>query len=310
MHRPRNILVLLAALGLTLSPAAAQPRKKVKAATQADVERLEKKIEEQQKQIDKLIRVQQQFLGALSAQFEGATPPPAPSVEPKPAPAVPAKPTPTSEKPAEPKPVPKPAAGSTGAATLKPEKKGELGTVVGKVEGAGDAIVYVDSIVAPVKGSASMKQEGKQFVPQTLVVTKGTYVDFPNRDAIFHNVFSATPDNAFDLGSYRQGETKGVLMSKPGVVTVYCNMHSQMVGHILVVPNANYVRAGKDGFFRLNNVPVGTHRIAAWAPNAKPAVTTANVTANEVVSVELAVTRGKTLPHQKKDGMPYGSYQK
>jgi plastocyanin len=297
-------MLVLVAFGMTLSPAGAQPRKKIKAASQSDIERLEKKIEEQQKQIDKLIRVQQQFLGALSAQFEGATPPPAPVVDPKPAPVQPAKPTPTSEKP-EPKPKAAPAATSA----LKPESK-ELGTVVGKVEGAENAIVYVDSIVASVKGTATMKQEGKQFVPQTLVVTKGTYVDFPNRDAIFHNVFSATPDNSFDLGSYRQGETKGVLMSKPGVVTVYCNMHSQMVGHILVVPNGNYVRAGKDGFFRLTNVPVGTHRIAAWAPNSKPAVTTANVTANEVVTVELAVAKGKTLPHQRKDGMPYGSYEK
>ena len=100
-----------------------------------------------------------------------------------------------------------------------------------------------------------MKQEGKAFSPSTLVVTKGTRVDFPNRDAIFHNVFSVTPDNSFDLGSYRQGESKSVTMAKTGVVTVYCNMHPQMVGHILVVPNGNYVRAGKDGFFRLTNVP-------------------------------------------------------
>ena len=168
-YRPRITVLLLAAFGLAFSPAAAQPRKKVKAATQGDIDRLEKKIEEQQRQIDKLIRVQQQFLGALSAQFEGAAPPPVPT-EPKPVPVVPPKPTPTSEK-VEPKPA---AAKPAAAAAAKPDKKGEGGTVVGKVEGAGDAIVYVESIVAPVKASAAMKQEGKQFLPQTLVVTKGT----------------------------------------------------------------------------------------------------------------------------------------
>src|SRR5213079_2634949 len=99
-----------------------------------------------------------------------------------------------------------------------------------KIKGAANAHIFVEGAAPVTKGAAVMKQEGKQFVPQVLVVQKGTKVDFPNRDAIFHNVFSVTPDNSFDLGSYRQGETKSVSMSKPGVLTVNCNMHPQMVG--------------------------------------------------------------------------------
>ncbi|TMQ05596.1 MAG: hypothetical protein E6J90_48520 [Deltaproteobacteria bacterium] len=135
-------------------------------------------------------------------------------------------------------------------------------------------------------------------------------MQFPNLDAFFHNVFSVTPDNSFDLGSYRQGETKSITMSKPGVVSVYCNMHPQMVGHILVVPNGNYVRAGKDGFFRLQNVPAGHHRIVAWAPESKPVSAEAEVNETEAVTVELELKRGRSGPHLKKDGLPYGSYDK
>ena len=193
----------------------------------------------------------------------------------------------------------------------EPTDKPTFGTVVGKIENGADAIVYVETVNAPAKGAtAAMKQEGKAFAPSTLVVVKGTKVDFPNRDAIFHNVFSVTPDNSFDLGSYRQGESKSVTMTKPGVVTVYCNMHPQMVGHILVVPNGNYVRAGKDGFFRLTNVPTGHHRIVAWVPNSKGVSVAANVVENEVATVEMSLTRGKASTHTKKDGMPYGSYEK
>jgi plastocyanin len=309
-------LTVLAGLVFALSTAYAQPKKRAKPATQADIDRLEKKIAEQQKQIDKLIKIQQQYLASLSATFEGTTPPPAPVVDPKPPtqPATPpkssqvdAKPDPIEAKPAVVKMPSKPAE----PMQVKPKKADAgLGTVVGKVEGASDAIVYVEDIVAPVKGSASMKQEGKQFVPQVLVVTKGTSVAFPNGDAIFHNVFSVTPEHSFDLGSYRQGESKAVTMAKAGVVTVYCNMHPQMVGHILVTPNSNYVRAGKDGFFRLTNVPAGNHRVVAWAPNAKPTVVQANVTEGEVVTVELAVKKGRSATHTKKDGLPYGSYEK
>lgn len=299
-------VALLTGFSLSLVPAAEAQPKRAKPATQADIERLEKKIADQQQLIDKLVKLQQAYLQNLQAVLtEGAgtgtttvvTPPTDPKTATPPADATqPVKPPPTR---VEPKP-----------AAIKAPAKKELGTIVGKVAGAADAIVYIDTIVAPQKGSATMKQEGKQFMPQVLVVPKGTTVQFPNRDAIFHNVFSVTPDNSFDLGSYRQGESKSVTMSRQGVVTVYCNMHPQMVGHILVTPNANYVRAGKDGFFRLPNVPAGNHRVVAWAPNAKPVTVQANVVADEVVTVELAVKKGRSGPHTKKDGLPYGSYEK
>jgi hypothetical protein len=97
-------------------------------------------------------------------------------------------------------------------------------------------------------------------------------------------------------------------MARAGVVTVYCNMHPQMVGHILVVPNGNYARAGADGFFRLTNVPAGPHRIVAWAPNSKPARLQVTVGTDEVVTLDVALTRTKSVMHTRSDGRPYGSY--
>ncbi|NVB79460.1 MAG: carboxypeptidase regulatory-like domain-containing protein, partial [Kofleriaceae bacterium] len=83
----------------------------------------------------------------------------------------------------------------------------------------------------------------------------------------------------------------------------------QMVGHILVVPNGNYARVGDDGFFRLSNVPAGSHKIVAWAPNAKPVSAQATIGDGEVVTVELELKKGKAGTHTKKDGLPYGSYE-
>lgn len=320
MKHTRLFLALLTAFSFVFAPAAdAQPRKKrPKPATMADIERLEAKIAEQQKVIERLVKLQKQYAQTVAATLDG-TPTPVAATTPAPAPvtapatmpgttksSIEATPAVVVKPPVERAPRPK------VVKQPPPEKDADagVGTVVGKVAGASDAIVYVETINAPGRGTATMKQEGKQFIPQVLVVPKGTTVDFPNRDAIFHNVFSVTPDHSFDLGSYRQGESKRVTMSKTGVVTVYCNMHPQMVGHILVTPNANYVRAGKDGFFRLPNVPAGTHRIVAWAPNAKPVTVTAKVTDGEVVTVELKVEKRRRAIHTKKDGLPYGSYEK
>ena len=99
-------------------------------------------------------------------------------------------------------------------------------------------------------------------------------------------------------------------MSRPGVVRVYCNMHPQMIGHILVVPNGHFVRADKDGMFRIANVPAGHHRIVAWAPDARPVVTETDVSETDAATVELALQQTRSGPHLKKDGLPYGSYEK
>jgi plastocyanin len=280
--------------------------------TRADIDRLEKQVEDQQKQIDRLVKANQQIVQALKGAFEA----PVAVAEPKADDARPPDPKPAPPPPPESKPVVDKPIGfaDTKPAKLEPrpapvkKKPDGAGTVVGKITGVADAVVYVDDIVVPGRGSATMKQEGKQFVPSVLVVQKGTTVDFPNRDAYFHNVFSVTPDHSFDLGSYAQGESKSVTMTRQGVVSVYCNMHPQMVGHILVVPNGNFVRAGKDGFFRLANVPAGRHRVVAWAPNAKPVSADADVSDAGVVTLELELKPGRVAPHTKKDGLPYGSY--
>jgi plastocyanin len=302
----RLTLLTLTGLGLAVTSLAdAQPKGRPAPATKAEVDRLEKKVEDQQRKLDKLIKLQIQYLQLLEAMAEGGAAPvatPEPKAEPKPP--EPKPPEPKVAAPEKPRPVATPAV----VKAPPPKPAATTGNIVGKVTGAPDAIIYVDDIVTTARGTATMKQENKTFTPAVLVVQKGTTVQFPNLDAFFHNVFSVTPDNSFDLGSYRQGETKAVTMSKPGVVNVYCNMHPQMVGHILVVPNGNYVRAGKDGFFRLSNVPSGHHRVVAWAPDSKPVTAEADVSDAEAVTVELELKRGRSGPHLKKDGLPYGSY--
>ncbi len=327
--KTKNTRMLVAALTgwafVLVGTASAQPKKKPKPATEADIARIEKRIDDQQKTIDKLVKLQQQYAQAMAQILDlnlgpsASAPVDKPKADKADKPDKPDRhePATASVTDAMPKAVEaRPAVTVAPKSALKPKKVEDaddaaVGTIVGKIANGADAIVYLEDIVASTRGAtASMKQEGKEFLPKVLVVTKGTKVDFPNRDAIFHNVFSLTPEASFDLGSYRQGETRSVTMSKTGVVTVYCNMHPQMVGHILVVPNGNYVRAGKDGFFRMANVPAGSHRVVAWAPNSKPVVVQTTVDDAQVATVEMTLKRGRSLPHTKKDGLPYGSYDK
>ncbi|MCE9573740.1 MAG: hypothetical protein K8W52_11350 [Deltaproteobacteria bacterium] len=306
MNRPRRFhLALRATAALLLIATTAretlpQPARR-RPATQADIARLEQKLADQQRLLDNLVKLQQQYLQAMAGLMPTPTDvPPSPPAVPEPAaPEAPEPPVIKQTVAAAPPRVRKPT----------PRRKG-VGTVVGKVKGGGgDAFVYIEDVVATAHGAASMKQQGKQFVPQVLVVQKGTRVEFPNLDAVFHNVFSVTPDSSFDLGSYRQGESKSVTMTKPGVVNVYCNMHSQMQGYILVVPGSLYTHVGQDGFYRLANVPAGKHRLVTWAPNAKPVTVDIEVADNAVVTAEVDIKRGRASAHPDKDGLPYGSYK-
>jgi len=70
--------------------------------------------------------------------------------------------------------------------------------------------------------------------------TVGSTVSFPNEDPIFHNVFSLSKVKRFDLVSYPAGETRDVRFDRPGVVQVFCHLHTDMSATILVLPTTSW----------------------------------------------------------------------
>lgn len=192
---------------------------------------------------------------------------------------------------------------------------GDGGTkVTGTVRLAGSAdvaYVYVENVPSRMaKGkSIQIAQSKRQFAPRWAVVQVGTRIDFPNQDSIFHNVFSTTPGSSFDLGIYRAGdEVKSYTMTKPGVVDIYCDMHSEMSASVLVVPSPLWVQVGKDGRFTLPDVPKGARKIVAWAPGHRPSTQTVNVAAGKEAKLEFSL-EAVSGAHTNKSGQAYGSYK-
>ena len=116
----------------------------------------------------------------------------------------------------------------------------------------------------PRAATFAMQQLNRRFSPDLLVIPAGTTVSFPNMDPIFHNVFSLSKPKTFDLGSYVKGDSRNVLMAKPGVVYVYCHLHPNMEATIVVTPNRWFARSDADGQFRIPNVPPGQYTVVAW----------------------------------------------
>jgi plastocyanin len=111
---------------------------------------------------------------------------------------------------------------------------------------------------------AVMDQRNETFVPHVLAITAGTTVDFPNSDRIYHNVFSLSKTRPFDLGRYAVGRSKAIRFDRPGVVRVFCDIHSHMSAFILVFSHPFFTITDPAGRYRIDNVPPGSYTLVAW----------------------------------------------
>ena len=109
-----------------------------------------------------------------------------------------------------------------------------------------------------------MLQQNERFIPHVLAVTAGTWVDFPNGDSTYHNVFSLSKANEFNLGRYAAGRSKAERFERPGIVRVFCEIHSHMSAFIVVFAHRYYAVTDDDGRYRLDGVPPGTYTLAVW----------------------------------------------
>ena len=110
----------------------------------------------------------------------------------------------------------------------------------------------------------AIHQRNESFTPRVVAVTVGSEVEFPNDDGIYHNVFSLSRVNSFNLGRYPRGHTRRVRFDKPGVVKVFCEIHSHMSATVMVFNHPWFAVPDEEGRFELPPVPAGDRQITAW----------------------------------------------
>ena len=160
---------------------------------------------------------------------------------------------------------------------------------------------------APAGAGGKMKSSSKRFQPRVIAVGKDSTVDFPNDDPIYHNVFSVSGANRFDLGLYRSGASKSRSFQEPGLVRVYCNIHPQMVGFVMVVDSDFKAVTGPEGTFRFDGVPPGAYVVKAWneegTETSQPV--TVRASGDAPLSLRLDLSGFKPAPHKNKYGKDY-----
>jgi len=159
---------------------------------------------------------------------------------------------------------------------------------------------------------ATLAQHNKTFEPHLLVVTRGSSVDFPNRDPWFHNVFSLFNGKRFDLGLYEAGTSRTVHFDREGVSFIFCNIHPEMSAVVVVLGSPYFAVTNKQGDFDISAIPPGRYMLHVWNESAMPATLQALTrevqigdSPRSLGTLRLPLTKSTTLAHKNKYGQDY-----
>ena len=199
------------------------------------------------------------------------------------------------------------------ATAVAPLHAGAVSGVVRAVTKAGGAgalaVVYaepLDSAAPRAPRRVTLTQKNKTFQPRVLAVPIGSTVDFPNNDGLYHNVFSLSAPQPFDLGLYRAGDSRSRTFTAPGVYRVFCNIHPQMSAVVVVAPTAYATVAATDGSYMLD-LPPGRYRVTAMSERAAPVTVevTSTVGASNAPELTLDESQWAATQHKNKFGKDY-----
>lgn len=180
------------------------------------------------------------------------------------------------------------------------------------VADAADIVVFVDG---PTKTQAASKSaipivthKGRRFEPRVLPIVAGSKVNFFNDDSIFHNVFSLSKPNPFDLGIYPQNSSKFVTFPSPGLVKVFCNIHPKMISNILVLNNQYFSLTNTAGEYEISAVPPGRYSLRVWSELGDEVSKDVVIEDSETATIDFSVRQNQRLrKHRNKFGKPYKS---
>jgi plastocyanin len=126
------------------------------------------------------------------------------------------------------------------------------------------------STPARVATMVEMDQVDRQFSPYVLAIQTGSRVLFSNNDSVAHQVYSFSPPKRFELALYHGKPREPVLFDRPGIVTVGCNIHDNMVGYLYITDAPWFGTTGGDGVWTAHDLPAGEYELQVWTPLLPP----------------------------------------
>ena len=162
------------------------------------------------------------------------------------------------------------AAGSAAAAPQAAVAGATRGTIAGRVNAAGTAVVVLEPKTARPFGAPAekpiMDQAGLMFGPELLLVRTGYPVEFRNSDDTLHNVrvsHEETRTSAFNV-AIPTGEAYTYTFERDGFYRVGCDIHPAMAASVFASASPFTAVAGGDGGFTFEDVPAGAWTVTVY----------------------------------------------
>jgi plastocyanin len=148
--------------------------------------------------------------------------------------------------------------------------------VVGPDKGLADVIVMLKNVTGKSTGASApaveLDQKGCLYTPQIVAIQTGQKLDVKNSDPTLHNVHASPTVSAnasANPGKLNQAQMQGapdIIMTFPAAenfMKFQCDVHPWMFAWVTVVDSPYYAVTGKDGKFKISNVPPGKYTITA-----------------------------------------------
>jgi len=144
--------------------------------------------------------------------------------------------------------------------------------VVGAGGGLGDVIVSLEGISGKSTGASAppvlLDQKGCEYVPSIFAVQTGQKIVVKNSDPVLHNVHTMPAE-----GSGNTTKNEAQLPNGPDLTFTFtkpesflkfkCDVHSWMFAWVSIFDHPYFAVSGKDGTFKIANVPPGKYKIQA-----------------------------------------------
>lgn len=144
--------------------------------------------------------------------------------------------------------------------------------VVGSKGELADVVVSLEGISGKSSGASApavtLDQRGCEYIPQILAVQTGQKIDVKNSDPVLHNIHDLpNPDSGNpekNMAQMPNGPELSFTFSKPeDFLKFKCDVHPWMFAWVSVFDHPYFAISGKDGTFKISNVPAGKYTIKA-----------------------------------------------
>lgn len=143
--------------------------------------------------------------------------------------------------------------------------------VVGPNSGLADVVISVQGISGKSTGASAspvvLDQKGCEYIPQIMAVQTGQSIVVKNSDPVLHNVHAipTVAGNPEENKAQMAGSADlSFSFPKPEMFVKFkCDVHPWMFAWISVFDHPYFATSGKDGSFKIPNVPPGKYKLEA-----------------------------------------------